>query len=151
MGYKSYKMKKGTEYHEKKFKREEKRKVNIWVENEKWGIRGFVDYMEEKEGNTIIGDFKQKKPIKGKIRKHYKMQLVAEKMALEGIEKIEGVEIKLPKGERLKEEVTKSEEEKVKEAINEIRKIIKNELLSEEAVEKGKCTNCEYKLLCQPL
>ena len=150
-GYKSYKMEKGTEYHNKKLKREEKESVNVWVEDEERGIRGFIDYMKDEEGKTIIGDFKQKKPLGGKIQKHYKMQLVAEKIALEKEEKIKNVEIKLPKGKRMREEVMKEEEEEVKKAIKEIREMIKKEILPEETEEKGKCTDCEYRRICQPL
>ncbi len=149
--YKSYKMEKGTEYHEKKFKREEKEKVNVWVEDEKRGIRGFIDFIKIEEGKTIIGDYKQKEPLGGKIQEHYKMQLVAEKMALENKEKISYVEIKFPKGKRIREEVRKEEEEEVNKAIREIREMIEKEVLPDETKEQRKCTDCEYKRICQPL
>jgi len=155
-GYTSYKMKKGKEYHERKFKRNEIVKIkNIWLENKNEKIAGFVDYIRESKKNNekIIGDYKQKKPYGERIPKHYKMQLIAEKLAVktENEEKLKKVEISLPKGKKIVEEVTKEEIKEVKEAIKEIRKMKREQVFPEQAKEKGKCINCEYKNICQPL
>ncbi|MHA1305146.1 MAG: CRISPR-associated protein Cas4 [Candidatus Heimdallarchaeaceae archaeon] len=152
-GYSSYKMNKGKEYHEKKFKRKERiEEKNMWKENNKKAIAGYVDYRREKEGSEekIIGDYKQKEPFGGKIPKHYKMQLVAEAIA-ENEEEINHVEIRLPKGRRIIERIEKEEIEEVTKAIKAIKSIKKEEILPEETKEKGKCKNCEYKNICQPI
>ncbi len=147
-GVESYKMIKGREYHEMKQKREKEKETEKWVENEKLGIGGFIDYIEEKNGEKIMGEYKQKIPEGGKINQHYKMQLIAEILAID--EKIEKVEIKIPEGKKIIEEIKEEEKTKVKQAIKEIKTIIKNEEMPDIEGESGKCTDCEYKNLCQP-
>jgi len=147
----SYKMKKGSEYHEKKFKeKREKENKNIWVKNEKLKIKGFIDYVV-KEKNKIIalGDYKQKYPYNGKIPEQYKMQLVVEAITVD--EEIEYVEMKIPKGRKIIEKITKEEKEKVKKAIEEIRKIIEKEIIPEQTMIINKCKECECKNICVPL
>ncbi len=153
-GYKSYKMVKGTEYHSYKFKRKEKinEKKNFWVENEKLKVRGFIDYViKTKDNETIIGDYKQKYPYKGKIPEQYKMQLVIEAVALQPKVNIKKVEIKLPKGKKIQEEINEEEIKKVIKAIKEIRKIIKKEEIPEQTKIKSKCKDCECRNMCQPM
>jgi len=154
-GYKSYKMTKGTEYHNYKFKRKEKwinEKKNFWVENEKLKVKGYVDYITKTTNNEIlIGDYKQKYPYNGKIPEQYKMQLVIEALALQPKVDITKVEIKLPKGKKIQEKITVEEIKKAIEAVKEIRKIIKEEKIPEQTKIKNKCKDCECRNMCQPL
>ena len=151
-GYQSYKMEKGAEYHEKREKRNLSYDQQIWVENENLNLAGYADYMRKKQKEEwIIGDFKQKKPYQQEIPEHYKMQLVAEVMAMDIGDRVrEEVEIQIKNGKVIKEKIREEEKQKVLEAIKEIQLIIETELLPEETEQERKCVDCEYRNICQP-
>jgi len=144
-------MNQGTEYHKRKFKRKEKiEKKNFWVEDKELGIAGFVDFEEETKEEIIIGDYKEKREFK-KIPKHYKMQLIAEALAIKRETKPIKVQIRLPQGRKIMETIKEKEKKELIEALREIKKIKKTELIPAQTKHENKCKDCEYKNICQPL
>ena len=148
-------MRKGVEYHSMKIQRKTESLIsNFWIECEELGIRGFIDAIQLVDDNLcLIIDYKQKIPYNNRIPEHYKAQLIAESLALERTlnKKIEKVVIKLPGGKSLTESITPDEVNKVLKAMSEIRKIIISEVIPEPTPARGKCTDCEYKIICAPL
>ncbi|MEX2689671.1 MAG: CRISPR-associated protein Cas4 [Candidatus Njordarchaeum guaymaensis] len=151
----TYKMKKGLEKHLEYTSEENPRSENMFrnvrLESQELGLKGEIDLVQiEGDGAKII-ELKYSKMRGHRMFDDHKAQLAAQAMLLEEVMglKVKSIEVSdIIDNSRIEIRITGYHREMVSKALNEMRKIVLEEIFPDPPENRGKCVDCEYRRFC---
>ena len=151
----TYKMKKGQDKHSEYVSREDLQGKNLFkgirLESQELGLRGEIDLVQIDANDAKIIELKHGKVKKRNMFDSHKAQLAAQAML---IEKVMGLKVKsievldIVDNSRNEIRITEYHREMVSKALNEMRKIVLEEIFPDPPENRGKCVDCEYRRFC---
>ncbi|MBM7623693.1 CRISPR-associated protein Cas4 [Sporohalobacter salinus] len=157
---KTYKMKYGKEKHDRTEELEKRRtlqryglesgekRCSVWLESKKLGLKGKLDLLVIKGNEYVPIELKYSTRKPGL---HHKYQLTAYVRLLEYKYKTsirKGLIHLIPSKDTFEIKMTSNLRKKVREVMENIRKIAVTERMPDVVRERGKCKDCEYRNFC---
>ncbi|MHA1126619.1 MAG: CRISPR-associated protein Cas4 [Candidatus Heimdallarchaeota archaeon] len=155
--YRTYKMQKGTEYHDEKIRRKTKTKkenaviyYNKFIVDQKLGLAALLDAIVEENGSYYPIEYKTGKAYT-EIPKHHLKQLVLQAIIIENYFKtnVEKAEVRYSSGKRITTPITLEMKMDVLKQHTEMLRIVLDETIPEPTEHTGKCQDCEFRLVCK--
>ena len=148
----TYKMRKGREVHEKASisVNDVEVRYGFYIRSEKLGLVGIIDALIIHGDRVDIVEFKRGS-MGREMRDSHKAQLAAQAMLVEeelGL-RVNKIRVYDPDtGESREVRLVNYHREIVREALEEMRRIVLEEDFPEPPIDKGKCIDCEFRIFC---
>lgn len=125
------------------------RKFEVWVRSRKLGLSGKVDMVIETDGECFPVDFKW---TRGGVQRNHVYQLGGYALLLEeqSWKPVRtGFVYLLVQGDAVRFHLTEALKQECREALGEIRAMIRQERFPDPPTGRGKCLECEYQNYCR--
>ncbi|MHA1127211.1 MAG: CRISPR-associated protein Cas4 [Candidatus Heimdallarchaeota archaeon] len=153
----TYKMQKGTEFHDEKIRRKTKTKkenavihYNKFIVDQKLGLAALLDAIVVENGSYYPIEYKTGKTYT-EIPMHHLRQLVLQAIIIENYFEtiVEKAEVRYSNGKRITTPITLDMKMAVLKQHTAMLRIVLDETIPDPTEHSGKCRDCEFRLVCK--